>query len=236
LSREFIHAILAASLPLHQEPKGVIGEYLNFTSFAFAALFFIIDPLGNVPLFLAITPKHNFHERKQIVGKASLVSGLILIFFLLTGNLVLDLFHVTIGAFRIAGGDLGFCYRVSHALCGTTRAKNQSQVEQEAVAKEDVSIFPLAVPLLSGSGAITTVILLRSNCRDFIHYFLILAVIVVVSWLIYCILRESPYLMKLLGQTGINILTRLMGLMLSVIAVQFALDGIKAVLPELMGK
>lgn len=211
----------------------MISDYLNFTSFAFAALFFIIDPLGNVPLFLAITPRNDAQERRQIVGKASLVSGLILVFFLLTGNLMLDIFHVTIGAFRVAGGILVFAIAFRMLFVVRPGQKTSPQEEQEAIAKEDVSVFPLAIPLLSGPGAITTVILLRSTCRDVVHYFLILAVIVVVSLLTYFILRESQYLMKLLGQTGINILTRLMGLMLSVIAVQFAIDGIKAVLPEL---
>lgn len=214
----------------------MISDYLNFTSFAFAALFFIIDPLGNVPLFLAITPKNDTRERKQIVGKASLVSGLILVFFLLTGNFLLDIFHVTIGAFRIAGGILVFVIAFRMLFAVRPGQKTSPQEEQEAIAKEDVSVFPLAIPLLSGPGAITTMILLRSNCRDVIHYALILAVIVVVSLLTYFILRESQYLMKLLGQTGINILTRLMGLILSVIAVQFVIDGIKAVLPELAGR
>jgi multiple antibiotic resistance protein len=236
LSREFIHDILEASLPLHQELHGMLSEYLNFTTFAFAALFFIIDPLGNVPLFLAITPRNDARERKQIVGKASLVSGLVLAFFLLSGNLMLDLFHVTIGAFRIAGGILVFVIAFRMLFVVRPGQKTSPQEEEEAIAKEDVSVFPLAIPLLSGPGAITTVILLRSNCRDLIHYLIILAVIIVVSLLTYFILRESQYLMKLLGQTGINILTRLMGLMLSVIAVQFAIDGIKAIVPELVGK
>ena len=106
--------------------------------------------------------------------------------------------------------------------------------EEEAREKEDVSIFPLAIPFLSGPGAIATVILLRSNCQNLIHYLVILGVIVTVSILTYFILKESQYLMKFLGQTGINILTRLMGLILSVIAVQFAIDGIKMVLPDLL--
>lgn len=213
----------------------MVSDYLNFTSFAFAALFFIIDPLGNVPLFLAITPRNDAQERKQIVGKASLVSGLILVFFLLTGSLVLDIFHITIGAFRISGGILVFVISFRMLFAARPGQKTSPQEEQEAIAKEDVSVFPLAIPLLSGPGAITTVILLRSKCEDIIHYALILAVIVAVSVLTCFILRESQYLMKLLGQTGINILTRLMGLILSVIAVQFVIDGIKAVLPELAG-
>lgn len=212
----------------------MVSEYLNFTSFAFAALFFIIDPIGNVPLFLAITPKNDFHERKQIVRKASFASALILIFFLFTGNFILNIFHITIGAFKIAGGILIFIIALRMLFVFRPGQKTSPQEEREAKEKEDVSFFPLAIPLLSGPGAITTTILLRNNCHDIIHYLLMLIIIGVVSILTYFILKESHYLMKLLGQTGINILLRLMGLILSVIAVQFAIDGIKDIIPELL--
>ena len=212
----------------------MVSEYLNFASFAFAALFFIVDPVGNVPLFLAITPKNDFSERKQIVGKASFASGLILVFFLLTGNLMLNLFHITIGAFKIAGGILIFMISLRMLFVFKPSQKTSPQEELEAKEKEDVSFFPLAIPLLSGPGAITTIILLRNKCHDIIDYLIILFIIVVVSVLTYFILKQSQYLMKLWGQTGINILVRLMGLLLSVIAVQFAIDGIKDIIPEIL--
>jgi len=212
----------------------MMSEYLNFASFAFAALFLIIDPIGNVPLFLAITPRNDFAEREQIVRRASIISGLILLFFLFTGNLLLNLFHITIGAFRIAGGILIFIIAVRMLFVFRPTQKTSPEEEQEAKEKEDVSFFPLAIPLLSGPGAITTVILLRNNCYQVIHYLIIVFVILLVSGLTYVILRESQYLMKLFGQTGINILVRLMGLILSVIAVQFGIDGIEDIIPEIL--
>jgi len=212
----------------------MVSEYFNFASFAFAALFFIVDPIGNVPLFLAITPKNDFIERKQIVGKASIASGLILIFFLLTGNLILNLFHITIGAFKIAGGILIFIIALRMLFVFRPGQKTSPEEQREAKEKDDVSFFPLAIPLLSGPGAITTIILLRNNCHNIIHYLIILSIVVVVSVLTYFILKESQYLMRLCGQTGINILVRLMGLLLSVIAVQFAIDGIKDIIPEIL--
>jgi len=212
----------------------MVSEYFNFASFAFAALFFIVDPIGNVPLFLAITPKNDFIERKQIVRKASIASGLILIFFLLTGNLILNLFHITIGAFKIAGGILIFIISLRMLFVFSPGQKTSPEEQREAKEKDDVSFFPIAIPLLSGPGAITTIILLRNNCHNIIHYLIILSIVVVVSVLTYFILKESQYLMKLWGQTGINILVRLMGLILSVIAVQFAIDGIKDIIPEII--
>lgn len=212
----------------------MVSDYLNFASFAFAALFFIVDPIGNVPLFLAITPKNDFNERKQIVGKASIASGLILFFFLLTGNLILNLFHITIGAFKIAGGLLVFIIALRMLFVFKPSQKTTPEEQREAKEKDDVSFFPLAIPLLSGPGAITTTILLRNNCHDIIHYLIILSVITVVSLLTYFILKQSQYLMRLCGQTGINVLVRLMGLLLSVIAVQFVIDGIKDIIPEIL--
>jgi len=212
----------------------MVSEFFNFASFAFAALFFIVDPIGNVPLFLAITPKNDFIERKQVVEKASIASGLILIFFLLTGNLILNLFHITIGAFKIAGGILIFIISLRMLFVFRPGQKTSPEEQREAKEKDDVSFFPLAIPFLSGPGAITTIILLRNNCHDIIHYLIILSIIVVVSVLTYFILKESQYLMKLCGQTGINVLVRLMGLLLSVIAVQFAIDGIKDIVPEII--
>lgn len=212
----------------------MVGEYINFTSFALVTLFSIIDPIGNIPLFLAITQQNTFNERKRIIKKATIACSLILAFFLLTGNFILELFHITIGAFRIAGGIVIFIISLQMLFVFKPGQKTSPKEEQEAIEKEDVSIFPLAIPFLSGPGAITTVILLRSNCQTITHYFLILGVIMIISVLTYLVLRESQHLMKFLRQTGINILTRLMGLILSVIAVQFAIDGIKSILPELL--
>ena len=212
----------------------MLGEYVNVASFAFITLFFIVDPIGNIPLFLAITPKSDFTERKQIVIRASFAGAAILVFFLFTGNLILNLFHITIGAFRIAGGILIFIIALRMLFVFRPAQKTSPQEEREAREKEDVSFFPLAIPFLSGPGAITTIILLRNKCHDVVHYLIMLSTILVVFILTYVILKESQYLMRLCGQTGINVLVRLMGLLLSVIAVQFAVDGIKDIIPDIL--
>ena len=210
------------------------SDYGNFASFAFVTLFSVIDPIGNIPLFLAITQDDTIAERRRIISKATVVALLILTFFLLTGNLILEVFHVTIGAFNIAGGIVVFIIALQMLFAFRPGQKTSPKEEQEALEKDDVSIFPLAIPFLSGPGAIATVILLRSSCQNLLHYIIMLAVISVISVLTYFILRESQHLMKGLGQTGVNILTRLMGLILSVIAVQFVIDGIKSIVPELV--
>jgi multiple antibiotic resistance protein len=226
--------VIIIDIPVIIEGIGMGSDYAHFASFALVTLFSIIDPIGNVPLFLAITQQNTFEERKSIIRKATLICSFVLMFFLITGNLILEIFHITIGAFKIAGGVLVFIISIQMLFAFKPGQKTSPKEEQEALVKEDVSFFPLAIPLLCGPGAITTVILLRSNCRTFLHYALILTVIVTISFLTYLILRESQHLMKILGQTGINILTRLMGLVLSVVAVQFVLDGISSALPDLV--
>ncbi len=211
-----------------------MSEYVNFASFAFAALFFIIDPVGNVPLFLAITQQNTMEERRQIVKKATIAAFCILAAFLLAGRLILEVFHITMGAFKIAGGIVIFIISLQMLFALRPGQKTSPREKQEAVEKDDVSIFPLAIPFLSGPGAIAAVIMLRADCKTVTDYVLILGVIGIVSALTFVILRESQYLMQLLGQTGVNILTRLMGLILSVVAVQFVIDGLKLVVPDVI--
>lgn len=212
----------------------MISEHANFFFFAFTALFVIIDPIGNIPLFLAITQENDSNERKLILKKAVLACCLILSFFLFTGNFILDFFHITIGAFKIAGGLVVFIISIQMLFVFRPGQKTSPKEEQEALEKEDVAIFPLAIPLLSGPGAIATVMILRSSCQSFVHYALAFGAIVAISLATYFLLKESQHLMTLLGQTGINIMTRLMGLILAVIAVQFIIDGIGAVLPRML--
>lgn len=211
-----------------------MNTYLDFASFAFVVLFFIIDPLGNVPIFLSITQHDTAAERRRIVTKATIASFCILSFFLIAGGTVLQVLHITVGAFRIAGGILIFIISLQMLFHLNPGQKTSPQEQQEAVEKEDVSMFPLAIPLLSGPGAIAAIIMLRSSARTMIDYSVLLIVLVVLAALTYGILRSSEFLMRWLGQTGVSMLTRLMGLILSVISVQFIIDGIKDILPDLL--
>ena len=211
-----------------------MNAYLDFASFAFVVLFFIIDPLGNVPIFLSITQRDTPSERKRIVTKATIAAFCILSFFLIAGDAVLQVFHVSVGAFRIAGGIIIFIISLQMLFHLNPGQKTSPQEQQEAVEKEDVSLFPLAIPLLSGPGAIAAIIMLRSSAETLFDVGVLFAVLVVLAALTYGILRLSEYLMKWLGQTGVSMVTRLMGLILSVISVQFVIDGIKDILPDVL--
>jgi multiple antibiotic resistance protein len=201
---------------------------LEFAAISLSLIFFIVDPLGTAPIFLAITEGQTARERNRTALRASVVTFLILMVFAFVGEWILRLLRVTISSFQIAGGILIFTIALSMLQARRSRAKSTPQEEHEKQEGEDVAIFPLAIPMLSGPAAITTVMVLINLSTSPWHRVLVILAITLTGLFCYLILRASGRLLNLLGQTGINVLTRLMGLLLAVISVQFVIDGIKA--------
>jgi len=201
---------------------------LEFAAISLSSIFFIVDPLGTAPVFLAITEGKSAAERKRTAFRASLVTFMILLVFAFVGEWILKLLRVTISSFQIAGGILIFTIALSMLQARRSRAKSTPQEEHEKQEGDDVAIFPLAIPMLSGPAAITTVMVLINLSTSPLHRVLVILAIALTSLFCYLILRASGRLLNLLGQTGINVLTRLMGLLLAVISVQLVIDGIKA--------
>jgi multiple antibiotic resistance protein len=203
---------------------------LEFAAVSFSLVFFIVDPLGNVPFFLAITEGASAKERKKVALRASLATFLILLIFAFVGEWILKLFRVTICSFQIAGGILIFIIALSMLQARRSRTKSTPEEELERGDRDDLAIFPLAIPMLSGPAAITTVMVLINLSKSYTQRAMVILAICLTSLACYFILRESGRLLRVLRQTGINVLTRLMGLLLAVIAVQFVIDGIKEAL------
>jgi multiple antibiotic resistance protein len=201
---------------------------LEFAAISLSLIFFIVDPLGNIPVFLAMTQGKSPDEKRKTAFRASLVTFLILLVFAFVGEWILKLLRVTISSFQIAGGILIFIIALSMLQAQRSRAKSTPQEEHEKLEGEDVAIFPLAIPMLGGPAAITTVMVLINLSTSALQRGLVILAIFLTSLFCYLILAASVQLMRGLGQTGINILTRLMGLLLAVISVQFVIDGIKA--------
>lgn len=203
---------------------------LEFAAISFSLIFFIVDPLGNAPIFLSITGDKSPPERNRTALRASLVTFLILLVFAFVGEWILKLLRVTISSFQIAGGILIFIIALSMLQARRSRAKSTPQEEHEKHEGEDVAVFPLAIPMLSGPAAITTVMVLINLSTSITQRALVILAIFLTCLFTYLILRASGRVLGLLGQTGINVLTRLMGLLLAVISVQFVIDGIKEVI------
>jgi multiple antibiotic resistance protein len=202
---------------------------LEFAAISLSLIFFIVDPLGNAPVFLTLTGSKSTAERNRTALRASLATFLILLIFAFVGEWILKLLRVTISSFQIAGGILIFIIALSMLQARRSRAKSTPQEEQEKHEGEDVAIFPLAIPMLSGPAAITTVMVLINLSTSITQRLLVVLAIFLTCLFTYLILRASGRVLNLLGQTGINVLTRLMGLLLAVISVQFVIDGIKEV-------
>jgi multiple antibiotic resistance protein len=209
---------------------------IEFTFVSLSLVFFIVDPLGNVPFFLALTEGADTENRRKTAFRASLISLFILLLFAFVGEWILRLFRVSMSSFQIAGGILIFIIALSMLQARRSRAKSTPKEEQEGVAADDVAVFPLAIPMLAGPAAITTVMVLINLSASPVQKGLVALAIVLTCVFSYWIFRESSRLLGLLGQTGINVLTRLMGFLLAVISVQFVIDGVKAVISQIMTK
>jgi len=207
---------------------------IEFAAMSLSLIFFIVDPLGNAPIFLSMTGGKSPAERNRTALRASVFTFLILLIFAFVGEWILKLLRVTISSFQIAGGILIFIIALSMLQARRSRAKSTPQEEHEKHEGEDVAIFPLAIPMLSGPAAITTVMVLINLSTSFTQRVLVVLAIFLTCLFTYLILRSSGRVLNLLGQTGINVLTRLMGLLLAVISVQFVIDGVKEVFLQIV--
>lgn len=194
----------------------------------FIVLFVVIDPVGTAPIFGALTRGGDRAYRRRMAFKGIGLSTGILMVFAFIGDWLLSALGISIPAFKIAGGLLLFLLAIDMVFARQSGLRSATVREQEeARFKEDISVFPLAFPLLAGPGALTTILLLLGDAEgDPVHFAGILGVILFVLLLTLITLLLAGGIMKLLGETGANVLDRLFGVILSALAVQFVVDGI----------
>jgi multiple antibiotic resistance protein len=206
-----------------------MDSLIQFAAVTLTSLLFIVDPIAVVPTYLFITQGETPAEQGRTAQRACIAMTVILIFFAATGNLLFRAFGITLPAFQTAGG-LILWYVAMDMLRGERRTQEGREEVLEGQTKEDVAITPLAIPMLSGPGAISTVIVLAAQARDLPESAVVYAAVLVTGIVSYFVLRLGEALLRRLGKTGIRVLTRIMGLLLAAIAVQFVLSGIKAAL------
>jgi multiple antibiotic resistance protein len=203
------------------------------TTFAIAlpAVLFIVDPIGVVPLFVAMTANDSREKCRAMALRACVTAGGILTFFALFGTLVFQVFGVTLAAFRVAGGLLLMLTALDMLRAKHPGTKTSDAETQEGASQEDIAIVPLAMPLLAGPGAIATVMVLMAQYGPGLQAAVpVLASIVITMLVAYALLRSAQGVKRVLKQTGIAILERLFGLILAAIAVQFVFEGGKELL------
>lgn len=192
-------------------------------------LVIIMDPLGNLPIFLLFTRQNSPSERHKVAAIASMTACFILIFFGLTGDFVLRFFGIGLPAFQIAGGFIFFIYALQMLHLISSGIKTSSEEEQEGIEKESVALVPLATPLLAGPGAITAVLVWREAPGYSIDTVLLLAAIIIACLVVYSVFHFGLRISQVLGVGGIRVVTRLTGLLLAVIAVQFVVSGFQQI-------
>ncbi len=193
----------------------------------FTSVLFIVDPLTAVPTFLAMTQRDAPDVRRLMARRGAWTCAITLTAFALGGSLIFRLFGITLGAFKIAGGVLIGLNALDMVQARRSQQKETPVEKAEGIEKEDVGIMPLGVPMLAGPGAISTVMVLAGTSKTAVTTAGLYGAIALTAVVCYATLAAATRVERRLGQTGMRILTRLMGLVLCAIAVQFVVDGIK---------
>lgn len=200
----------------------------NFLIGAFVTFIVIINPSGIIPIFISLTRVNSAAQRAKIARKATIISLILLPIFTFVGDYLLDSLGISIPSFRIAGGILLLLAAIDMVVARHSGISSTTPDEQqEALQRDDISVFPLAIPLIAGPGAlVSAVILMREVEGDIIMQLGLIAVLVIVVMIMYiCLLLAEP-ISKFLGVTGSNVLGRVFGIILVALAVQFIIDGL----------
>jgi len=207
---------------------------LNMLFLSFVTMFTIMNPVGATPFFLTHTENLPLAQMKSTARRASFASFLVLAVFSFFGTHLFKLLGISLPAFRIAGGILVFSAAWEMLKGSNIRSRTLPEEQRDAISKEDISIIPLAIPLISGPGAISTIMVMEARAQSYLETALLILAAGLASLATYYILTQSNRLLNFLGQSGIRVMTRILGLLLSAISIQFMINGLKDVLPEVV--
>jgi len=200
-------------------------ESITFFIYAFASIFVIVNPVAGLITFISLTSEMTVDERNASVKRSVAVACLLAIVFAVSGEFILRFFGITVDCLRVAGGILLFTVALDMMHARVSRESVTAEEIQDATRREDVSIFPIAIPLLTGPGAITTVILvMRAGAEPELKILVILAILLTFA-LSYITFRFADKINRIMGVTGSLVITRVMGLLLGAIAVNFVSIG-----------
>lgn len=205
---------------------------LPFALLCFTSFFTLTNPLGTMPVFLTMTNGMSDDERKTIVRRATIVSFITLMVFTFSGQFLFKFFGISTNGFRIAGGIIIFTIGFDMLQARYSKAKLKDEEVKTYV--NDISITPLAIPMLCGPGAIANGIMLMEDANTLMKKILLVSVIASVYFITFLILRASTRLNKYMGETGNNVMMRLMGLILMVIAVECFVSGFKPIMIDIL--
>lgn len=200
---------------------------LEYLTISFLAVFVIVNPLTTAFIFMAMLPKASHEERRTIALRSTKVAAALLIGFALLGGIIFQLFGITLAAFRIAGGIILFGIAMGMIRKTSTNERDTAEeikAEHPKIA-DDISVIPLAIPFMSGPGAIATVMVLTTEAPTIYHVGLVFLAVLACMVTCYYAMMHSKLIVDYLGDTGKDILTKIFGLILAVLAVQFVVNG-----------
>ncbi len=214
-----------------------MSDLLSFALLAFTSFFTLINPLGSMPVFMSMTSGLEVKERNKTAKKASIVAFIIIVAFAFSGQLLFDFFGISVNSLRIVGGVIFFLMGMDMLQARLAKVKfGENDLENGKVDKyvNDIAITPLAIPMICGPGAITNAIVLMEDAETFDKKAILILAIFVVILLTYIIYYSSSKIVKFLGETGNNVMMRLMGLIVMVIAVEFFFMGLKPIVIDIL--
>lgn len=211
-----------------------MDSILQFALLAFTSLFTMVNPLGVIPVFTTLTARMTSKQAAAIALKATSTALIVLLLFTFGGNFIFDLFNISVNGLRVVGGILFFLSGYDMLRGKLTRIKSEG--EEFIEAAKDFAITPLGVPMITGPGVITISIVMMNDAPDLTHKSLLIASIFVVMGLTHLILLSSRRIIGFLGESGNKVLTRIMGLIVMVIAVELFFRGLKPIIQDILIK
>lgn len=209
-----------------------MNDIFAFGLLAFTSFFTLINPLGTMPIFMTMTADLKSKDRTNTAKKASIISFITIVVFSFIGQLLFDFFGISVNSFRIVGGVIFFIMGMDmlQARLGKVKVKD-SEIKAYV---NDISVTPLAIPMICGPGALTNAIVLMEDANTIAKKAILILAIFLVMMLTYIILYSSSRIIKFLGETGINVMMRLMGLIVMVIAVEFFFSGLTPIIKGIL--
>lgn len=209
-----------------------MDSILQFALLAFTSLFTMINPMGVIPVYTTLTTGMNSRQASAIALKATSTALIVLLLFTFGGNFIFDIFNISVNGLRVVGGILFFLSGYDMLRGKLTRIKSEG--EEFIEAAKDFAITPLGVPMITGPGVITISIVMMNDAPDISHKSLLIASIFIVMGLTHLILLSSRKIIAFLGDSGNKVLTRIMGLIVMVIAVELFFRGLKPIIQDIL--
>ena len=202
---------------------------LQYLIFCLSTLFAVINPLGITPIFVAMTEKYDSVTRSKIARKGIITGSIILIVFTLLGSIIFQFYGITVEAFQIMGGVIFFRSGMRMLDAKVGRSRTTESEREEFKDTDEIAISPIGVPLITGPGAITGVVILSGKAPTNFSVLVLLFSVIISMFIFYFILKAGNYIGQKIGIAGMRVIERMMGLILMVIAVQFIINGIETI-------